>query len=83
MNQGRSPFHRDHHLAPFIAVTAGIALFSVMDALMKSAAIAAGATEVVVGVGGTGTNDGGAGALQALGARPAQARRAQHAYNWL
>mgnify|MGYP000446869568 CR=1 FL=1 len=43
MNQGRSPFHRDHHLAPFIAVTAGIALFSVMDALMKSAAIAAGA----------------------------------------
>jgi len=34
-----------------------------------AAAIDAGATEVVVGVGGTGTNDGGAGALQALGAR--------------
>jgi glycerate kinase len=36
---------------------------------LVAAAIAAGATEVVVGVGGTGTNDGGAGALQALGAR--------------
>jgi len=43
VNQGRSPFHRDHHLAPFIAATVGIALFSVMDALMKSAAIAVGA----------------------------------------
>ena len=36
---------------------------------LVAAAIAAGATEVVVGVGGTGTNDGGAGALQALGVR--------------
>ncbi|MEN9682772.1 MAG: hypothetical protein RLZZ427_523 [Pseudomonadota bacterium] len=35
--------YRDHHLAPFLAVTAGIALFSVMDGLMKSAAIAVGA----------------------------------------
>lgn len=34
-----------------------------------AAAIAAGAREVVVGVGGTGTNDGGAGALEALGVR--------------
>lgn len=34
-----------------------------------AAAIDAGAREVIVGVGGTGTNDGGAGALQALGVR--------------
>jgi glycerate kinase len=32
-------------------------------------ALAAGAREVIVGVGGTGTNDGGGGALQALGVR--------------
>lgn len=38
-----APHPRDHRLAPFIAVTAGIALFSVMDGLMKSASIAAGA----------------------------------------
>lgn len=35
--------HREHHLAPFVAVTVGVALFSVMDGLMKSASIAAGA----------------------------------------
>ena len=35
--------HRDSALAPFFAVTLGIALFSVMDALMKSASIAVGA----------------------------------------
>lgn len=34
-----------------------------------AAAIEAGAREVIVGVGGTATNDGGAGALQALGVR--------------
>lgn len=34
-----------------------------------AAAIDAGADEVIIGVGGTGTNDGGAGALQALGVR--------------
>lgn len=34
-----------------------------------AAAAAAGAREVIVGVGGTATNDGGAGALQALGVR--------------
>lgn len=35
--------HRRHHLMPFLAVTAGIASFSVMDALMKSASLAVGA----------------------------------------
>ena len=35
--------HHDHHAAPFIAVTFGIALFSVMDGLMKNASIAVGA----------------------------------------
>ncbi|MFM2301598.1 MAG: hypothetical protein RLZZ84_1334 [Pseudomonadota bacterium] len=43
MNTGRLALARQHHLAPFIAVTLGIALFSVMDGLMKSAALAAGA----------------------------------------
>ncbi|MEZ5743755.1 MAG: DMT family transporter [Sphingomonadaceae bacterium] len=33
---------RDHPLLPFLAVIAGIATFSAMDAVMKSAAIAAG-----------------------------------------
>lgn len=36
-------FDRNHHAAPFLAVTLGIALFSVMDGLMKSASIAVGA----------------------------------------
>lgn len=35
--------HHEHHAAPFIAVTLGIALFSVMDGLMKNASIAVGA----------------------------------------
>ncbi len=35
--------HRDSAIAPFAAVTLGIALFSVMDGLMKNASIAAGA----------------------------------------
>lgn len=35
--------HRDHSAMPFVAAAAGIALFSVMDALMKSASIAVGA----------------------------------------
>lgn len=35
--------HHEHHAAPFIAVTVGIALFSVMDGLMKNASIAVGA----------------------------------------
>jgi len=35
--------HHEHHAAPFIAVTFGIALFSVMDGLMKNASIAVGA----------------------------------------
>ncbi|WP_374526973.1 DMT family transporter [Novosphingobium sp.] len=43
MSQPASALHREHHLAPFIAVTLGIALFSVMDGLMKSASLAAGA----------------------------------------
>lgn len=34
---------RDHRLMPFFAVAAGIASFSVMDALMKSASLAVGA----------------------------------------
>jgi glycerate kinase len=40
-----------------------------------AAAVAAGATRVVLGLGGSGTNDGGAGALAALGAAPAQLLR--------
>lgn len=39
-------------------------------------AIGAGARRVLVGLGGSGTNDGGAGALAALGARPADVLRA-------
>jgi S-adenosylmethionine uptake transporter len=35
--------HRDHYAAPFLAVIAGIALFSVMDGLMKGASLAVGA----------------------------------------
>ena len=35
--------HRQHPIAPFVAVTLGIALFSVMDGLMKNASIAVGA----------------------------------------
>lgn len=38
-----TPLNRDHPAAPFAAVTLGIALFSVMDALMKNASIATGA----------------------------------------
>jgi S-adenosylmethionine uptake transporter len=34
---------REHHAAPFLAAIFGIALFSVMDGLMKSASIAVGA----------------------------------------
>ena len=34
---------RHHHLLPFVAVASGIASFSVMDALMKSASLAVGA----------------------------------------
>ena len=34
---------RHHHLLPFVAVATGIASFSVMDALMKSASLAVGA----------------------------------------
>ncbi|MFM5884555.1 MAG: DMT family transporter [Novosphingobium sp.] len=35
--------HRHHHLLPFVAVTIGIACFSIMDALMKGASLAVGA----------------------------------------
>ena len=35
--------HRHYHLLPFVAVAAGIASFSVMDALMKGASLAVGA----------------------------------------
>lgn len=35
--------NRQHHLMPFLAVTAGIASFSVMDAFMKSASLEVGA----------------------------------------
>ncbi len=35
--------HRHYHLLPFVAVVAGIASFSVMDALMKGASLAVGA----------------------------------------
>ena len=34
---------REHHAAPFLAVTLGIALFSVMDGLMKGASLLVGA----------------------------------------
>lgn len=34
---------RDHHLLPFAAALAGVGLFSLMDALMKGAALAVGA----------------------------------------
>lgn len=43
MSSVRPSPHHEHHAAPFIAVTVGIALFSVMDGLMKNASIAAGA----------------------------------------
>lgn len=43
VSSGSGKLRHDHPAAPFAAVTLGIALFSVMDALMKSAAIAAGA----------------------------------------
>ncbi|MDP3906688.1 DMT family transporter [Novosphingobium sp.] len=43
MSAPRPARHHEHHAAPFIAVTVGIALFSVMDGLMKNASIAAGA----------------------------------------
>lgn len=43
MPSAPASFDRDHHAAPFLAVTLGIALFSVMDGLMKSASIAVGA----------------------------------------
>ena len=43
MHGPRPALYRNHHAAPFVAVTLGIALFSVMDGLMKSAALAAGA----------------------------------------
>ena len=36
-------FSRHHHAAPFLAAVLGIALFSLMDGLMKSASIAVGA----------------------------------------
>ena len=34
---------RDHHLMPFVAALAGLALFSLMDAFMKQASLAVGA----------------------------------------
>ncbi|HEX3828741.1 MAG TPA: glycerate kinase [Sporichthyaceae bacterium] len=43
---------------------------------LLDAAIGAGARRVLVGLGGSATNDGGAGALAALGARPADVLRA-------
>ena len=43
------------------------------------AAVDSGATTVVVGLGGTGTNDAGAGLLEALGAAPVPAGRARAA----
>ncbi len=39
----RTELTREHHAAPFAAVVLGIALFSVMDGLMKGAALAVGA----------------------------------------
>jgi glycerate kinase len=43
---------------------------------LLDAAIGAGARRVLIGLGGSGTNDGGAGALAALGAHPADVLRA-------
>ncbi|MFM5952773.1 MAG: DMT family transporter [Novosphingobium sp.] len=43
MPSAAQPFHRDHHAAPFLAVILGIALFSVMDGLMKGASLLVGA----------------------------------------
>jgi glycerate kinase len=43
---------------------------------LLDAAVGAGARRVLVGLGGSGTNDGGAGALAALGARPSEVLRA-------
>lgn len=40
--------HKHHHLAPFLAVAAGIASFSVMDGLMKNASLAIGAYSAMV-----------------------------------
>lgn len=40
--------HKHHHLAPFLAVAAGIASFSVMDGLMKNASLAIGAYSALV-----------------------------------
>jgi S-adenosylmethionine uptake transporter len=39
----RSPASRHHHAMPFLAVIAGMATFSLMDALMKNASLAVGA----------------------------------------
>ena len=41
--QRAASLDRDHHAAPFVAVLVGIALFSVMDGLMKAASLAVGA----------------------------------------
>ncbi|WP_336987299.1 DMT family transporter [Altererythrobacter aquiaggeris] len=38
-----SSVNRDHHLMPYLATFIGVGLFSLMDALMKSASIAVGA----------------------------------------
>ncbi len=54
---------------PTLTTTAGVGELLV-------AALDAGARSVVVGLGGSGTNDGGAGALAALGAEPADLLRA-------
>ncbi|MFM5923291.1 MAG: DMT family transporter [Novosphingobium sp.] len=43
MPSAAQPFTRDHHAAPFLAVILGIALFSVMDGLMKGASLLVGA----------------------------------------
>jgi S-adenosylmethionine uptake transporter len=39
----RAPYNREHHAAPFVAVVLGIALFSVMDGVMKGASLLVGA----------------------------------------
>ncbi|MGQ0623535.1 MAG: glycerate kinase family protein [Sporichthyaceae bacterium] len=59
-----APEHRD----PTRTTTAGVGE-------LIAAALDAGAREIVVGLGGSGTNDGGAGALAALGARPGELLR--------
>ena len=46
------------------------------------AAVAGGATTVVVGLGGTGTNDGGAGVLAALGAHGRRRRSTAGPLRW-